>query len=320
MKSQKRILITDDVHPILINGLGQIGQVDYFPNMTYEQVCDRIGAYSGLVINSKIIVNREFLTAAHSLHWIGRLGSGLDVIDLEAAARSKVHILNSPEGNSNAVGEHALAMLLALLNKICLGDKMVRSLNSWNREQMRGSELDGLTIGVIGCGHTGSAFVKKLRGFDVTVLIYDKYKKQIPAIHRFQKEVSLNQLLDQSDVVSIHLPLTEETKWSVNDSFMRQMKPGSILINTSRGTITRLQDLVFNLKSGHLGGACLDVFENEKPTLYTSNDQIIMKSLATFEQVVLTPHVAGWTVESKQKIAEILLKKIIYVVESTGLV
>ena len=316
---QKHVLVTDTAHQYLIDGLREYYKVVYKPAIDYEEVCHSIGKYSGLVINSKIKVDHSFLERATNLEWIGRLGSGLDVIDLIETKRRNIHVINSPEGNANAVGEHALGMLLTLFNKIIAGNEMVRSLSPWNREQMRGVEIDGLTVGIIGCGHTGSAFVKKLSGFDVQILIYDKYKKRIPAIHRFQHETNLAELLQRADIVSFHLPLTKETNGWIDGSFLDQMKPGATLINTSRGKILNLDHLCARLENGSISGACLDVFENEKPRKYSSDELNTMKRLSRMNQVVLTPHVAGWTKESKKKIAEILLKKIIYVAEGPKL-
>ena len=313
MPDQKQVLITDDVHPYLIEGLTPLYHIDYHPKMTYEQVLDRVEDYAGLVINSKIRVDDAFLDKAKQLEWVGRLGSGLDIIDLHSARRHQVTVINSPEGNANAVAEHALGMLLSLFNKIPLGDKMVRGLLPWERERARGRELNGMTVGVVGCGHTGSAFVKKLGGFELSVLIYDKYREHIPSMHRFQEETSLDQLLQQADVISFHLPLTPETSGWIDGDFMDRMKEGSVVINTSRGNIVNLKDLTGRLKNGHISGACLDVFENEKPSTYSKIERETMLELAGMEQVVLTPHVAGWTVESKLIIAQVLLKKILYV-------
>lgn len=308
----RKILITDDVHPLLIEGLSHLGEVDFDPTIPYEKVKEIVSDYWGIVINSKIIVDQEFLNRAVQLAWVGRLGSGLDIIDLPAAAARGVDIINSPGGNANAVGEHALGMLLALLNKLIPSDRMVRRMAPWNRESMRGVELDGKTVGIIGCGHAGSAFVRKLRGFDVRVLIYDKYRTSIPPIHPNQEEVPLETLLRQSDIVSFHVPLTSETRHYADASFLSAMKKNSILINTSRGKVVDLPQAVEALHSEKLAGLCLDVFPNEKPVSYTTDEKKCMSQLADKQNVVLSPHVAGWTVESKRKLAEILLEKIIY--------
>lgn len=305
-----KILVTDDVHPLLLRGLNELGHVDYEPGISYEDTLERISSYKGIIVNSKILVNRDFVGKASNLRWVGRLGSGLDIIDFTATKSRGIQVVNSPEGNANAVGEHALGMLLSLFNNLCAGDRMVRSLEKWDRESMRGRELDGLTIGVIGFGHTGPAFVKKLQGFDVNVKVYDKYREHIPKIHRFQTSCDLDMLLSASDVVSLHVPLTDETSNMVDGHFLREMKSQSILINTSRGRIVDLEELSEHLVSGKLGGACLDVFENEKPETFDRRMTGIMSELSEMKNVILSPHVGGWTIESKRKIAEILLKRI----------
>ena len=304
-----QILITDDVHPSLITGLQNYAEVQYLPRISYAEVQAIIPDYDGLIVNSKILVDEQFLQLARQLRWVGRLGSGLDIIDLEACAARNIQVINSPEGNANAVGEHALGMLLSLLNKLTLCDQMVRSF-SWDREAMRGLELDGKTVGVIGCGNTGSAFVKKLSGFEVRVLIYDKYKSGLEAFHPRQQEVTLKTLLDESEVISLHVPLTEETSRWIDRSFFHACKKNPYLISTCRGMVVVLEDLLEALKSGRIRGACLDVFENEKTASYSKEDQRKMEELTSLNNVVLSPHVAGWTIESKKKIAQILLHKL----------
>lgn len=319
VNESRKILITDDVHPLLVEGLQLVGEVTYTPKIPYAQVKETIGEYWGIVINSKIIVNREFLNLATQLKWVGRLGSGLDIIDLPAAKEQGVAIINSPGGNANAVGEHALGMLLALYNKLIPSHRMVSQLEPWDRESMRGIELDGKTVGVIGCGNAGSAFIRKLRGFDVKVLVYDKYLDELPAIHANQSSAALDELLSKSDVVSFHIPLTDETRNWADASFFHRMNRSSVLINTSRGGILRLGSAIEALNEGKLAGLCLDVFPNEKPSRYDSNDKKLMTQLAEMQQVVLSPHVAGWTVESKRKLAEILLEKIMYFIRNQEL-
>jgi D-3-phosphoglycerate dehydrogenase len=202
------------------------------------------------------------------------------------------------------------------MNKLIECDKMVRAF-SWNRESMRGIELDGKTVGVIGCGNTGSAFVKKLSGFDVEVLIYDKYKKDIPLLHPRQVEVALEAIQQRADIISLHVPLTHETSCWIDRDFFKSCVRKPILISTCRGMVVVLRDLNIELEQGGISGACLDVFENEKPKTYSSDDQKIMSDLATRKNVVLSPHVAGWTVESKFKIADVLYQKLLVEVLST---
>ncbi len=311
----EKILVTDDVHSLLLEGLRTLGHVDYAPGISPEEVLHSIESYTGLIINSKIHVNHDFLQRAKKLNWIGRLGSGLDCVDISAVKAFQGAVLRSPEGNANAVGEHALGMLLSLLNKIPAGHQMVKAMEPWDREAVRGRQLDGLTVGIVGFGHTGPAFAKKLAGFDVKVLVYDKYKKHLEPCHRFQEETDIHTLLNNSDVVSMHIPLTDETRFYVDGKFLDQLKSGAIFINTSRGGIVHLSDLTDRLVSGQVAGVCLDVFENEKPNSYTEQQRVVMQKLSGHPHAVLTPHVAGWTDASKLKIAEVLLKKIMCVIK-----
>ena len=306
----KSILITDKVHDLLVNGLTQKGfHVDYHPNLSYQEVKLHVPNYEGIVINSKVICDRAFLDEFDHLDFIGRLGSGLDIINLPHASGKGIAVISSPEGNANAVGEHALGMLLTLQHNISIAHSEVAAMY-WNREENRGSEIKGKTIGILGFGHTGPAFANKLKGFDVEILVYDKYRSYLNAVEHI-RSVSLEELLSSSDIVSLHLPLTKETRYMVDSSFLRKMKKGAILINTSRGKIVESSSLDRALNTGHLGGACLDVLENEKPETWTSRERKIYESILTRKNVIATPHIAGWTHESLQLIAQILLDKIL---------
>jgi D-3-phosphoglycerate dehydrogenase len=305
------VLITDDVHELLPKGLAEIGfDVQYDTSLSYEAVKQVAASCTGIVINSRIVVDQAFLDAAPGLKFVARLGSGLDIIDLPAAKARGVEVISSPLGNANAVAEHALGMLLALANKLLKADAEVRQF-VWKREANRGFELEGKTIGIIGFGHTGPAFARKLLGFDCKVLVYDKYVQTIDA-NRYPHVTlcGLADLLAQADIISIHLPLTEETRYFVDATFLEQAKPGVILINTSRGGVLHTESLLKSLGEGKLGGACLDVFENEKPRTYSFEERAMYTELNGMEQVILSPHVAGWTHESKEKIAQITLGKI----------
>ncbi len=307
----KKVLITDDCHPLLNDGLKNLGyQCDYWPEITPENTTNVISGYEGLIINSKIMVNQDFLDRASRLKFIGRLGSGMEIVDREYAAKKGVLVFSSPEGNRNAVAEQALGMLLALANNLVRGDREVR-LNIWEREKNRGFEIEGKTMGIIGFGHTGSQFAKKLQGLDMEILAFDKYKtpgyaNSIPWV----RETDLEEIKAKSDIISLHLPLTAETKHLVNESFVNQCKSGFILINTSRGKCVNTEDLIAGLESKKIGGACLDVFENEKPVAFSEKEKIVYHQLHQFENVILSPHVAGWTHESKYKLAAVLLEKI----------
>lgn len=307
----KQVLITDDCHPLLPDGLTRRGYAcNYQPEITLEQCSRIIQDYEGLIINSKIIVDRAFLDKAERLRFVGRLGSGMEIVDREYAASKRVAVLSSPEGNRNAVAEQALGMLLALANNMIRADREVRQ-NVWRREANRGVELSGKVIGIIGFGYTGSQFARKLAGMEMKVLAYDKYKADYAEDMPWVRETNLDELIQHADIISLHLPLTEETKHIVNKKFIDRCKPGFILINTSRGNCVKTIDLVAALESGKLGGACLDVFENEKPATFGAEERKIYTRLHAIENVVLTPHIAGWTHESKRRLAEVLLEKIL---------
>lgn len=305
-----RALITDDVHPILIEGLKKNNyQVDFYPEISLEETKLIVHQYHGLIINSKIKANADFLSNAHSLKWIGRLGSGMEIIDQECAHRMGIQLVNTPEANCQAVAEHALGMILSLFRNLCRSDAETR-LRQWNREKNRGEELSGKTIGILGFGHTGPAFVKLLEGFNVKILIFDKYKQLVYLDRRYEVVNDLRQIQANSDLISLHLPLTPETKHLVDKTFIDSCKNPFYLINTSRGPIVNTIHLVDALKSGKIKGACLDVFENEHPDSFNQEESTIYSELYRFEQVVLSPHIAGWTHQSKRKIAIQLLKKL----------
>lgn len=308
----RRVLITDDCDSHLIAGLTLRGYVcDFRPTITLAETIDIIGEYTGLIINSKITVDQVFLDRAVLLEFIGRLGSGMEIVDRVYASKKGVRVLSSPEGNRNAVGEHALGMLLALSNHLCRADREVRA-GVWEREKNRGWELWGKTIGIVGFGHTGSSFATKLSGLGMRVLVYDKYlgsgyAHTMPWVEEVK---SIDEIQRNADIVSLHLPLTSETRWLVDVDFIGACKTGWVLINTSRGACVKTEDLLAGLRSGQVMGACLDVFENEKVGSFTPEEMKSYGELNRMEQVVLTPHIAGWTIESKRKMAEVLLEKI----------
>ena len=306
----KKVLITDKVHPLLLSEFQSQGwEVDYdtsVDNLRLDQIIDQ---YDGLVINSKIIMNKLRIDKGTNLKFIGRLGSGLEIIDVKYAIRKGIRVYNSPEGNRNAVAEHEFGMILSLLNNIVKADRQVRNFQ-WFREENRGHELSGKTLGIIGLGHTGTSFAEKLSPWRLRVISYDKYRKRYPTSLRFVEKTSLDTVIEQSDIISLHLPLTEETKYMVDRSFFDKVKKGVIISNTSRGQIIETEALLDALKSGKVGGACLDVFENEKPDHFSNEEKEMYGQLYKMENVVLTPHIAGWTHESLQQIAEVLFAKI----------
>lgn len=306
----RRILITDKVHPLLKNGLIDKGAVvDYYPKMPYDDVQQVVSKYDGIIINSKVICNEDFLFKAKHLDFVGRLGSGLDIIDQPYAQEMGVEVISSPEGNANAVGEHALGMLLALLHNISNSHADVKKMD-WNREVFRGEALLNKTIGIIGFGHTGPAFAKKLEGLDVTVLAYDKYQTDYTRGYVSVAQSSIEEIQQQSHIISIHLPLTLETRGMIDSSWLHQCRPGTVIINTSRGAILNTKDLLHQLEDGHVGGACLDVLENEKPNTWNGEEREVYGRLLERKDVIITPHIAGWTHQSLKKIAHVLLDKI----------
>ncbi|HFB99569.1 MAG TPA: phosphoglycerate dehydrogenase [Phaeodactylibacter sp.] len=306
----KKVLVTDGVHPLLLEGLENLGyQCDYHPKISLERVREMVSEYEGLIINSKILVDKTMLDDAKRLQFVGRLGSGMEIVDLEYAAQKGVSVHRAPEGNCNAVGEHALGMLLALANNFLQADREVRNKN-WQREKNRGFEIMGRTIGIIGFGHTGSQFAKKLSGMGMNILAFDKYKKNYTHSFSNVKETTLEDICAHADIISLHLPFTPETNHLVDFNFYEKCKKGVIIINTSRGSVVKTEDLIAALKSGKVGGACLDVFENEKPHLFSQKENERYQELYEFENTIFTPHVAGWTVESKRRLAEVLLRKI----------
>ena len=306
-----KVLITDFVHSDLIDGLEDLGyEVDYKKDISLDEVHQIIAIYDGIVINSKIKMFSALIDKAQNLKFIARLGSGLEIIDLDYAAKKRIAVFNSPEGNRNAVAEHALGMLLAYANKLVSGHINVMSTN-WDREAHRGFELSGKKIGIVGFGNTGRAFANVLRGLNVNVLAYDKYLGQgYTDDLRFVEEVSLDLIQKEADIISFHLPLTTETIQLVNNDFISKCRDGIIFINTSRGKVIKTADLLHNLKNQKVGGACLDVFENEKPHSFNEAERSMYNELYNHPKILLSPHVAGWTKESLKGIANTLIYKI----------
>ncbi|MEM7102551.1 MAG: NAD(P)-dependent oxidoreductase [Bacteroidota bacterium] len=311
MHHKGRVLITDHVHPVLLNGFKGNGyECDYQPEIQTTQVKAVIHQYHGLIINSKILVDRSMLDSADQLRFIGRLGSGMEIVDLEYAAAKGVAVHSAPEGNRNAVAEHVLGMVLAFANNLLRGDREVRDF-VWEREQNRGFEIMGKTIGIYGFGHTGSTLAKKLGSMGVKILAYDKYKTEYSNNMPWVEELTdPDRMFSEIDVLSLHLPLTDETKHLVDSEFLRKFRKKILLVNTSRGAVVKTADLVVSLRENWLLGACLDVFENEKPKTFSEDEQKWFKELYSFDNVVLTPHVAGWTMESKERLSSVLLDKI----------
>jgi D-3-phosphoglycerate dehydrogenase len=301
-------LITDQVHQLLIDKLQAAGvKTIYLPNINQKEVEAVIADFDILVINSKINVDADFLAKSKNLKVIGRLGSGLEIIDLDEAHRKGVRVFNSPEGNRDAVAEHAIGMLLALFNKLQDAHRDVIHFD-WHREDNRGEELGGKTVGLIGFGNTGQALAKKLSGFDVDVLYYDKYKTTKSPYAQY---ADLEQIYSEVDVLSIHLPLTDDTRNFLNRDFINRMHKPFYLINTSRGKVLNQEYLLEGLLGGKVLGACIDVFENEQISSYSVKEKVQIAALQATRKVLFSTHVAGWTHQSKLKLADILAQKIL---------
>ena len=303
-----KVLVTDKVHPHLINELQENNyEVEYLPSITHSETLEIISDYFGIIINSKTKANKEFLDKATNLKFIGRLGSGLEIIDLAYAAEKGVKVYNSPEGNRNAVAEHAVGMILSLFNKLRKADQEVRRLH-WDRESNRGLELEGKTIGIIGFGNTGSQLAKKLAGWEMNILAFDKYKSGFGDDR--VSETTMEEILSDADIISFHLPLTTETSGLLNETFLNRIEKEVFIINTSRGKVIETKTLLKALETGKVKGACLDVFENEKVETFTEEEKEMYEQLYKYDNVIVSPHVAGWTQESLFKIASTLIKKI----------
>ncbi|MBL4663281.1 MAG: 2-hydroxyacid dehydrogenase [Flavobacteriaceae bacterium] len=307
-----KILHLDNNHPLLREQLSKAGfsnEENY--TSSKAEIEKIISNYDGIVIRSRFKIDRQFLDAATQLKFIARVGAGLESIDIPYAKSKNIQLFSAPEGNRNAVGEHALGMLLSLFNHLNRADREIRS-GQWNREPNRGVELEGKTVGIIGYGNMGKAFAKKLKGFNCTVFCYD-IKDGVG--NKNGTQVSLRTLQEMSDVVSLHTPWTPLTDKIVNADFIEQFKKPFWLLNTARGKGVVTADLVSALKSGKILGAGLDVLEYEKlsfESLFNSEElPKPLQELLEFDNVILSPHVAGWTVESKQKLAQTIVEKIL---------
>lgn len=306
-----KILHLDNNHPLLWSQLQEAGfdnQEDFVS--TKEEIENKIQDYHGIVIRSRFRIDKEFLDKATQLQFIARVGAGLESIDCEYAIQKKIHLIAAPEGNANAVGEHALGMLLSLMNKLNRADRLVRE-GKWIREGNRGFELENKTVGIIGYGNMGKSFAKKLRGFDVKVICYD-IKENVADANA--QQVDLETFKQQIDVLSLHLPWTPDTDKMVNLDFINSFQKPFWFINTSRGNNVETADLVAALQNGKVLGAALDVLEYEKSSfenLFINKQKPeALEYLLHAENVLLTPHIAGWTFESHQKLAQTIVNKI----------
>ncbi len=307
MKTPK-CLIIDEMHPNITKLLQEIG-VDpvYKPDISRKEIIAEINVYQGLIVRSKTRIDQELLQNSNNLKFIARAGAGIDNIDRSTCEKKCIAIFNAPEANRDAVGEHAIGMLLSLFNKINSGDREVRK-GIWDREGNRGMEIQGKTVGIIGYGNMGSAFAMRLKGFDCKIMAYDKYKTGYG--DELVEEVDLITLSDQTDILSLHIPLTADTNRMIDLEFLRKFRKNITLINTARGKIVVLKDLLIALTEGKVIAAALDVLENENIKNFNPEDQAHFDELIKNPNVLLTPHVAGWSFESYEKINRILVQKI----------
>lgn len=308
MTKGKQVLIIDDVHEMLIDGLKQIGyEVIYLPDATRIDLLHHITTAIGLVVRTKTQIDAEVINKGYNLKFIARAGAGLDNIDEAAAQAKNIIVFNAGEANADAVGEHTLGMMLSLFAKINKANNEVRT-GLWDREGNRGEELAGKTIAIIGFGNTGKVVAKKLSGFDVKVLAYDKYLKNYG--NQYAKQATMDEIFEQADVLTLHIPLTQETKAMVNSDYLQKFLKPIWLFNMCRGEVVITKDVIELMELQKIKGAGFDVLENEKLSNMSEEEKIWFNYIAASDKTVLSPHVAGWTKESYFKISAVLLKKI----------
>ena len=311
-----KILLLDSNHPLITEQLlakGFILEEDF--TSSYDEVLQKINQYDGIIIRSRIPLDKNFLENAQNLKFIARVGAGMENIDLEVAKNLGISLINSPEGNRDAVAEHVVAMLLILMNRLFIASEEVKN-GIWKREENRGDELLGKTFGIIGYGNMGKATAKRLSGFGVEVIFYDI----LPNLEdEFAKQVSLEELQERADILSLHIPLDASTEFLVDENFISKMKKNFYLVNTARGKNVKTSALVDALKSGKVKAAALDVLEYEKSsfenldtsTSLSTRNKEDLQFLLDSEQVIVTPHIAGWTHQSKEKLAQFIVDKIV---------
>jgi D-3-phosphoglycerate dehydrogenase / 2-oxoglutarate reductase len=306
--SPVRVLIIDEVHPSLFPSLEAIGvEVDYRPNIKPIEVCEALVGFDGLIVRSKMRITADTIKLADRLTFVARAGAGLDNIDEEALQQRGIVLFGANEGNQQAVGEFALGILLSLMRNIGRGDRQVRN-QVWLREENRGEEISGKTVGIIGYGHMGQSFARVLRGFGCRILAYDRYAPE--KVTEPAEAVTLEQLQQDADIVSLHIPFIPVNRAFADDAFFKGFRKPVWFLNTSRGEVTDQAALVHQLQSGKVKGAALDVLENEKLHTLTEAQQATFVYLRQADHVVLTPHIAGWTHESYRQINEVLVQKI----------
>ncbi len=308
MSETKKVLIVDEMHGSINSMLEEIGLIpDYQPGLKQEEILPIIQDYTGLIFRGKVKVDAKLIDAASSLKFVARAGAGMDKVDVDYMEAKGVTAINAPEGNRDALGEHALGMLLSLLHKINSADREVRKW-IWRREENRGLELGKKVVGIYGFGNMGEAFAQKLSGLGCTILAYDKFKTGFS--NEFVQEVDLETLRTETEVLSLHVPLKEDTMFLFDRSELEKYPKLLILINTARGKVLRLKDALGLLKEGELQGLALDVLENEKIDSLSAEEKQVFEDLIKMENVIITPHIGGWTHESYERINIVLVKKI----------
>ena len=304
-----KILQLDKNHPLISEQLTAKGFViEEDHSSTYDEVLEKIIDYQGIIIRSRIPLDKNFLTKASHLKFIARVGAGMENIDIETAENLGIKLINSPEGNRDSVAEHVVGMLLILMNRLFIASNEVKN-GIWKREENRGDELLGKTFGIIGYGNMGKATAKRLSGFGVEVIFHDI----LPNLSdEFATQVSLEELQKRADILSLHIPLTSETHYLIDEEFISKMDKNFYFVNTARGKNLKTKALVEAIESGKILGACLDVLEYEKSSfenLETENQDL--KYLLDSEKVIVTPHIGGWTHQSKEKLAQVIVDKIL---------
>lgn len=308
MSESKEVLIVDKMHEGIVPLLTSAGfKARYEPTISRAEVLQQVTKAVGLIIRSKTVVDQELIDAGSNLKFVARAGAGMDQLDVDYIEKKKIHILNAPEGNRSAVGEHALGLLLGLLHKIVASNAEVKD-SVWKREENRGVELKGKTVGIYGFGNAGQSFAKKLSGLECRVIAYDKFKKGF-ADDRVE-EVDLEKFRQNVEILSIHVPLNNDTRNFFSRDELSQYPKLKIILNTARGEILNIESVVEMLKNGVLWGVGLDVLPKEKFDSMDDSEKRTFRELASYKNTILTPHVAGWTQESYERINQVLVKKI----------
>lgn len=305
-----KVLVAAPVHRVIIDGLTEAGYECIVNEKIEQEAAIKMAAEcTGIVTSTRLQINKELIDNAPGLKWVGRMGSGMEVIDVPYAEQKGISCYSSPEGNSNAVGEHALGMLLSLNKKIVISNAEVKT-GQWKRTQNRGVELEGKTVGIIGFGNTGRAFARKLQGFDVKILAYDKLTPEnVPEY--VQVCENLNIIYDKADIISFHVPLQKDTFFYMDEQFINSMKKPFILVNTSRGKVIDTDDVLKGINEGKISGVCLDVWEEEPISKMSERVRNNLEKMVMLPNVIITPHIAGYSHEALYKMSKILLDRIV---------